>query len=80
LSRLKSSLPEPLAAAVKTAIEEWQSSGKMQRLWSHDATLWTGKIANHPNLHSLDSTGPAQVRAFENKIDMSGSTTMAAAV
>jgi transaldolase/glucose-6-phosphate isomerase len=128
LSRLKSSLPEPLAASVKLAIGEWQSSGKMQRLWSRDATLWTGsdeaewlgwldiveeqlahsselknlsqeitnagftdalllgmggsslcpevlrktfgKIANHPDLHVLDSTDPAQVKAFENKIDI----------
>jgi transaldolase/glucose-6-phosphate isomerase len=128
LSRLKSSLPESLAAAVKTAIGEWQSGGKMQRLWSRDATLWTGsdeaewlgwldiveeqlahsaelknlsqeitsagfkdalllgmggsslcpevlrktfgKIAGHPDLHVLDSTDPAQVKAFENKIDI----------
>ncbi len=128
MSRLKSSLPEPLAASVKTAIGEWQSSGKMQRLWSRDATLWTGSdeadwlgwldiveeqlahsselknlsqeitnagfkdalllgmggsslcpevlrktfgnIANHPDLHVLDSTDPAQVKAFENKIDI----------
>lgn len=128
MSRLKSSLPESLAAAVKTAIGEWQSGGKMQRLWSRDATLWTGsdeaewlgwldiveeqlahsaelknlsqeitsagfkdalllgmggsslcpevlrktfgKIAGHPDLHVLDSTDPAQVKAFENKIDI----------
>ncbi|MGB7602079.1 MAG: bifunctional transaldolase/phosoglucose isomerase [Candidatus Sulfotelmatobacter sp.] len=128
MSRLKSSLPEPLAASVKTAIGEWQSGGKMQRLWSRDATLWTGsdeaewlgwldiveeqlahstdlknlsqeatsagftdalllgmggsslcpevlrktfgKIPNHPDLHVLDSTDPAQVKAFENKIDI----------
>jgi transaldolase/glucose-6-phosphate isomerase len=42
VSRLKSSLPESLASAVKTAIADWQSSGKMQRLWQRDATLWTG--------------------------------------
>ena len=42
MSRLKSSLPESLASAVKTAIADWQSSGKMQRLWQRDATLWTG--------------------------------------
>ncbi|MGB0013924.1 MAG: bifunctional transaldolase/phosoglucose isomerase [Candidatus Sulfotelmatobacter sp.] len=128
MSRLKSSLPESLAASVKTAIGEWQSGGKMQRLWSRDATLWTcsdegewlgwldiveeqlahstdlknlsqevtsagftdalllgmggsslcpevlrktfGKITNNPNLHVLDSTDPAQVKAFENKIDI----------
>jgi transaldolase / glucose-6-phosphate isomerase len=128
LSRLKTSLPESLATAVKTAIGDWQSGNKMQRLWQHDASLWTGddeakwlgwldvveeqianpvelrnfakevwsagfkdilllgmggsslcpevlrmtygKIAGYPDLHVLDSTDPAQVKAFENKIDI----------
>ena len=128
MSRLKSSLPESLAAAVKATMSEWQSGGKMQRLWRRDATLWTGddeanwlgwlditeyqiahpielrnlakevwsagfkdvlllgmggsslcpevlrktfgKIAGYPNLHVLDSTDPAQVKSFENKIDI----------
>jgi transaldolase / glucose-6-phosphate isomerase len=42
VSRLKTSLPESLAAAVKTTIAGWQSGGQMKRLWDHDATLWTG--------------------------------------
>jgi transaldolase / glucose-6-phosphate isomerase len=128
LSRLKTSLPESLATAVKTAIGDWQSGNKMQRLWQRDASLWTGddeanwlgwidiveeqiahpvelrnfakevwsagfkdilllgmggsslcpevlrmtfgKIAGYPDLHVLDSTDPAQVKAFENKIDI----------
>ncbi len=128
MSRLKSSLPETLAATVKTTIGEWQSGGKMQRLWQRDASLWTGddeakwlgwlditedqianpvelrnlakevwsagfkdvlllgmggsslcpevlrmtfgKIAGYPDLHVLDSTDPAQVKAFENKVDI----------
>ena len=128
MSRLKSSLPETLAAAVKTTMSDWQSDGKMQRLWQRDATLWTGsdeaswlgwlditeeqiahpvelrniakevwsagfkdvlllgmggsslcpevlgmtfgKIAGYPDLHVLDSTDPAQVKSFENKIDI----------
>ena len=128
MSRLKSSLPESLAASVKTAVAEWQSSGKMQRLWARDASFWTGtdeaswlgwldiveeeiahpielrnlakevwsagfkdalllgmggsslcpevlrktfgKIAGYPDLHVLDSTDPAQVKTFENKIDI----------
>ena len=128
MSRLKSSLPETLAAAVKTTMSDWQSDGKMQRLWQRDATLWTGsdeaswlgwlditqeqiahpvelrniakevwsagfkdvlllgmggsslcpevlgmtfgKIAGYPDLHVLDSTDPAQVKSFENKIDV----------
>jgi glucose-6-phosphate isomerase len=128
LSRLKTSLPETLAAKVKATIGEWQSGGKMQRLWQRDASLWTGddesrwlgwlditeeqvahpvelrnlakevwsagfkdvlllgmggsslcpevlrmtfgKIAGYPDLHVLDSTDPAQVKAFESKIDI----------
>jgi transaldolase / glucose-6-phosphate isomerase len=128
LRRIKSSLPETLAAAVKAAISDWQSGGKMQRLWQRDASLWTGtdeaqwlgwldiveeqiarpielrnlakevwsagfkdilllgmggsslgpevlrktfgQVAGYPNLHVLDSTDPAQVKAFEKKIDI----------
>jgi transaldolase/glucose-6-phosphate isomerase len=128
VSRLRASLPESLAAAVKTNIGDWKAGGKMQRLWQRDATLWTGddeanwlgwldiigeqiahplqlrglakevwsagfkdilllgmggsslcpevlrmtfgKTAGFPDLHVLDSTDPAQVKAFENKIDI----------
>ncbi len=128
MSRLKSSLPETLAAGVKTTIGDWKSGSKVPRLWQHDATLWTGSdeaswlgwlditeeqiahpielrniakevwsagfkdvlllgmggsslcpevlrmtfgtMAGYPNLHVLDSTDPAQVKAFENKIDI----------
>jgi transaldolase/glucose-6-phosphate isomerase len=128
VSRLKTSLPEPLAASVKSTIADWQSGGKMKRLWDRDASLWTGEdeakwlgwldivdeqIAQHdtlqkfakevqtrgfqlilllgmggsslcpevlrmtfgriphfPELHVLDSTDPAQVKAFEHKIDI----------
>jgi transaldolase/glucose-6-phosphate isomerase len=128
VSRLKSSLPESLTAAVKSNISDWQTGRKMQRLWQRDATLWTGddeekwlgwlditeyqishpvelrnlakevwsagfkdvlllgmggsslcpevlrktfgKIAGYPDLHVLDSTDPAQVKSFENKIDI----------
>jgi glucose-6-phosphate isomerase len=131
VSRLKSSLPESLTAAVKSNISDWQTGRKMQRLWQRDATLWTGddeekwlgwlditeyqishpielrnlakevwsagfkdvlllgmggsslcpevlrktfgKIAGYPDLHVLDSTDPAQVKAFENKIDIARS-------
>jgi transaldolase/glucose-6-phosphate isomerase len=129
VSRIKSSLPEALAATVKATIAEWQSGGKMKRLWDRDASLWTGddeskwlgwldivdeQLAQHdtlqkfakevqargfehilllgmggsslcpevlrmtfgripkfPNLHVLDSTDPAQVKAFEHQIDLS---------
>ncbi len=128
MSRLKTSLPETLATAVKTTIADWQSGGKMKRLWDRDASLWTGddeskwlgwldivdeqtaqhdqlqkiakevhergfehvlllgmggsslcpevlritfgRIPQFPTLHVLDSTDPAQVKAFEHQIDI----------
>jgi transaldolase/glucose-6-phosphate isomerase len=42
VSRLKTSLPDKLAVAVKAAMGEWQMGGKMKRLWHRDASLWTG--------------------------------------
>lgn len=128
MSRIKTSLPETLATTVKSTIADWQSGGKMKRLWDRDASLWTGEdeskwlgwldiveeqIAQHdalqkfakevhtrgfehilllgmggsslcpevlrmtfgrisqfPTLHVLDSTDPAQVKAFEHQIDI----------
>ena len=128
MSRLKSSLPESLAASVKANIADWHSGNKMQRLWQRDATLWTGddegkwlgwldiaeyqiahpvelrnlakevwsagfkhilllgmggsslcpevlrmtfgRVAGYPDLHVLDSTDPAQVKAVESQIDI----------
>jgi transaldolase/glucose-6-phosphate isomerase len=115
-------------AAVQTAIDEWTIAGKVRRLWSRDASLWTGSdeakwlgwlgitedqlahrerfdqfaqdvkaagfkhvlllgmggsslcpevlrlsfgiTAGFPELHVLDSTDPAQIRAIESKIDL----------
>ncbi len=42
MSALKTSLPDALAAAVRTTTADWQSAGKMKRLWQRDASLWTG--------------------------------------
>ena len=128
MTRLKTSLPESLAGAVKSAVSDWQTGGKMKRLWQRDASLWTnddeskwlgwlditeeqlahqnefgkvaddvrragfkhvlllgmggsslcpevlrmtfGKNAESPELHVLDSTDPAQIKAFEAQIDI----------
>jgi transaldolase/glucose-6-phosphate isomerase len=42
VSALKTSFPDSLAAAVRATSADWQSGGKMKRLWQRDATLWTG--------------------------------------
>jgi transaldolase / glucose-6-phosphate isomerase len=39
---MTSSLPAALGTALKSAIGDWQASGKMKRLWQRDASLWTG--------------------------------------
>jgi hypothetical protein len=39
-SKMTSSLPATLAAAVKSTAGDWQAGGKMKRLWQHDASLW----------------------------------------
>ena len=35
------SLPADLDAAVKKNLNDWRASGKVRRLWQHDASLWT---------------------------------------
>jgi len=79
VSRLKTSLPETLASAVKTSIAEWQSGGKMKRLWDRDASLWTGtdeskwlgwldiideQVARHDQLQKVAKE--VQSRGFED--------------
>jgi glucose-6-phosphate isomerase len=79
VSRLKTSLPESLATTVKATAAEWQSGGKIQRLWQHDAALWTGtdeanwlgwldivdeQIAQHDQLEKLAKE--VQTRGFEH--------------
>ncbi len=128
INRQTYTLPEPLAKAVRTSLEEWRAGDKVRQLWARDATLWTGtdegnwlgwlgitedqlaqsqhlkgiatevkeagfshalllgmggsslgpevleitfgRQAGFPDFHVLDSTDPAQVKAFENKVDL----------
>jgi transaldolase/glucose-6-phosphate isomerase len=128
LNRQTYKLPGPLAGAVKASIDDWKTNNKVQRLWQHDASVWTGadedkwlgwltiveeqqahietlkaiaadikkakfkhvlllgmggsslcpevlrltfgKIKGHPELHVLDSTDPAQIKAIEKKLDL----------
>ncbi|MGP0019011.1 MAG: bifunctional transaldolase/phosoglucose isomerase [Candidatus Sulfotelmatobacter sp.] len=79
MSQLKTSLPESLATAVKVTTADWQSGGKMQRLWQRDAKLWTGsdeanwlgwldvvdeQIAQHDQLAKLAKE--IQARGFQH--------------
>jgi transaldolase/glucose-6-phosphate isomerase len=128
LNRQTYKLPDPLARAVATSLEDWKTINKVQRLWLKDASLWTGadesswlgwlaitgeqlarigvfkpiaddvkkarfkyalllgmggsslcpevlrmtfgKVKGFPELHVLDSTDPAQIKALEAKLDL----------
>jgi transaldolase / glucose-6-phosphate isomerase len=120
-------LPDKLSSSIEAVLTDWDESKKVKRLWTGDATLWTGRdeakwlgwltiveeqrqnirrfsnfaaevkdagfshllllgmggsslcpevfskslgrVEGFPELHVLDSTDPAQVRTFANKID-----------
>src|SRR5437660_581454 len=39
---LRIALPPPLAEEVDRALDDWQSGGKLARLWARASALWTG--------------------------------------
>jgi transaldolase/glucose-6-phosphate isomerase len=43
VSAQTASLPADIDAAVKKNLNDWRASGKVRRLWQHDAALWTGE-------------------------------------
>ena len=75
---MKTSLPESLAATVKSTVADGQSGGKVKRLWDRDASLWTGEDepkwlgwldivkeqAAEPDAHQMFATD-VQARGFE---------------
>ncbi|PSB58436.1 bifunctional transaldolase/phosoglucose isomerase [Chamaesiphon polymorphus] len=47
IDRLTYKLPnEAMTVAVAAAIQDWQTTGKIRRLWAQDASLWTGADEN----------------------------------
>ena len=40
---MKLSLPPDLTKAVEAALDDWQNNRKLERLWTRDTSLWTGK-------------------------------------
>lgn len=42
IDRMSFALPKDFASQVAAAIEDWQITGKVRRVWSRDASLWTG--------------------------------------
>lgn len=42
MNRQTYSLPPDLEAKVQATLQDWQTTGKVRRLWAMDASLWTG--------------------------------------
>jgi transaldolase/glucose-6-phosphate isomerase len=61
------SLPHDLSQAVEATLEDWQTAGKVRRLWARDPSLWTNS-GEEKWLGWLDIVGEQQrnVRRFTN--------------
>jgi transaldolase / glucose-6-phosphate isomerase len=42
LNRQTYTLPADITKEMAATLEDWRLTGKMRRLWGHDATMWTG--------------------------------------
>ncbi len=70
------SLPSDLDAAVKKNLNEWRASGKVRRLWQHDASLWTGedeaKWLGWLGIAGDQLASAGQLKAFANEVKSDG--------
>ncbi|MGA2978429.1 MAG: bifunctional transaldolase/phosoglucose isomerase [Terriglobales bacterium] len=75
-NRQSATLPADLGAAVKKNLNDWRATGKVRRLWQHDASLWT----NEDEANWLGWLGIAdeqlaaagQLKAFADEIKSAG--------
>jgi transaldolase / glucose-6-phosphate isomerase len=70
------SLPSDLDAAVKKNLNDWRASGKVRRLWRHDASLWTkddeGNWLGWLGITDDQLAGVGPLKAFANEIKGAG--------
>jgi glucose-6-phosphate isomerase len=70
------SLPADLDAAVKKNVDDWRESGKVKRLWQHDAALWTNedeaKWLGWLGIADEQLANAAQLQAFANEVKSAG--------
>ena len=70
------SLPTDLDAAVKKNVNDWRASGKVKRLWQHDASLWTkddeGNWLGWLGITDDQLAGVGPLKAFANEIKGAG--------
>jgi transaldolase/glucose-6-phosphate isomerase len=76
VSAQSASLPAELDATVKKNLNDWRASGKVRRLWQHDASLWTNDDeANWLGWLGItdDQLGSVgQLKAFADEIKRAG--------
>jgi transaldolase / glucose-6-phosphate isomerase len=70
------SLPADLDAAVKKNLNDWRASGKVRRLWQHDASLWTGedetKWLGWLDITDEQLANAAKLKAFADEVKSAG--------
>src|ERR1700733_2703646 len=70
------SLPADLEPAVKKSLKDWRASGKVRRLWQHDASLWTNddeaSWLGWLNITDEQLSNVAKLKALADEIKTSG--------
>jgi len=76
VNRQSASLPADLDAAVKKNLNDWRASGKVRRLWQHDASLWTGDDEGNwlgwLGITDEQLAGAGPLKAFANEVRSAG--------
>ncbi len=76
VNRQSATLPGDLDAAVKKNLSDWRASGKVRRLWQHDASLWTNedeaKWLGWLGITDEQIAAAGQLKAFADEIKSSG--------
>ncbi|HKH02769.1 MAG TPA: bifunctional transaldolase/phosoglucose isomerase, partial [Bradyrhizobium sp.] len=65
LNRQTLALDNDIGNAIKKATEDWRASGKIRRVWQHDASVWTGTDENKW-LGWLNSAVSADISDYED--------------
>lgn len=65
-------LPKSISSTISSVIEDWKNSGKVERLWKRDSTLWTnsdeGDWLGWLDVVENQLTQTESLRVFENEV------------
>jgi transaldolase/glucose-6-phosphate isomerase len=78
LNAMSYKLPQDLADAVKTTLEEWRTEGKARRLWAGDASLWTStdeaQWLGWLDVVDAELKNAGRLEAFATEVEQAGFT------